>query len=198
MKRTILASIVTLPLLVLLNPAHAEESPANPAQTHMVGTAGITYGGDKLATVHYTNGDDTDIHAGGLLLFGLGVDHQFGNQWEVQATLNYLFDTANAKNGDVTFSRWPLDVLAFYRNGSHRFGGGLTYHMNPKFDIDVPGTKLTVDFDDAIGTVLEYDYFFSENISLGVRGTLISYKSSDVSDDINGNSIGITLNGYFF
>jgi len=198
MKRTKLAGVVALPLLALLNTAHAQESPAHPAQTHMVGTMGVTYGGDKLATVHYTNGDDTDIHAGGLLLFGLGVDHQFGNQWELQATLNYLFDTANAKNGDVTFSRWPLDVLGFYRNGSHRFGGGVTYHMNPKFDADFPGVKDKVDFDDALGAVLEYDYFFTDNFSVGVRGTLINYKSSEIRDDVNGDSIGVTLNGYFF
>ena len=194
MKRTLFAGMVALPMLAMLNLAHAESIPA---QTHMVGTFGITYGGDKLATVHYTNGDDQDIHGGGLLLFGLGVDHQFGNQWELQATLNYLFDTSHAENGDVTFSRWPLDVLAFYRNGPHRIGGGITYHMNPTFDADTPAVNFTVDFDDAVGGIIEYDYFFTENVSLGVRGTLIDYKS-DGNESISGNSIGLILNGYFF
>jgi len=70
--------------------------------------------------------------------------------------------------------------------------------MNPKFDADFPGVKDKVDFDDALGAVLEYDYFFTDNFSVGVRGTLINYKSSEIRDDVNGDSIGVTLNGYFF
>lgn len=196
MKINTLAIIAATSLALLPSITFAAEPSG--ANTQLLGTFGVTFGGDDLATVEYTNGDSTTLHAGGLILFGLGIDHQFGNQWEIQSSINYHFDRANAENGDVTFQRFPLDVLGFYRSGSHRFGGGITYHMNPEFEIDVPGAHGTVSFDDAIGGVIEYDYFFTPSISLGLRGTLIDYKSSDVEDSVNGNYVGLMLNGYFF
>jgi hypothetical protein len=156
-------------------------------------------GGDKLATVEYRHGPDVDIRAGGLLLLGVGVDHEFDNRFELQATANYLTDRADGRNGEVSFSRWPIELLGFYRMGNHRFGGGATYHINPKFDVDIDdGDNFTVDFDNALGFVAEYDYFILRQLSVGVRGTLIKYKSSDIDGDIDGNSIGIVVSGYFF
>jgi hypothetical protein len=202
MKRTTLSKLLALPLIalpfaILSHSVSAQESPVS--DTHLVLTLGIGTGGDKLAEVEYDHGDDGDVRAGGLILAGVGINHQFGNNWELQATLNYLFDGADADNGDVSFARWPIDVLAFYRTGNHRFGGGLTYHMNPKFDIDIDYyVDDSIDFDDALGFVVEYDYFFTNNFSVGVRGTLIDYEASDYSDEISGNSIGVVANGYFF
>jgi hypothetical protein len=201
MKRTTHSCLFALPLLVLGHTAFADMpvDAYEPSKTHLVTSLGLMDGGDKLATVEYRHGDDVDIRAGGLVLLGVGVNHEFGNNWELQATLNYLGAGANAKNGDVSFSRWPVEVLGFYRNGSHRFGGGLTYHVNPKFDVNLDnGPDDTINFDNALGVVVEYDYFFLRQLSLGVRGTLIDYKSSEVDGSINGNSIGVVVSGYFF
>jgi hypothetical protein len=201
MKRTTRNTLLALPFIAPLaftQFAIAQDQP-QPSTTHLVLTLGVGTGGDKLAEVEYDHGDDGEVRGGGLLLAGVGVNHQFDNNWEVQATLNYLYDGADADNGDVSFTRWPIDLLAFYRAGNHRFGGGLTYHMNPEFEIDVDYVADgTVDFDDALGFVLEYDYFFTENLSLGVRGTVIDYEASDVDEEISGNSIGLVFNGYFF
>lgn len=196
MKKNALAIIAATSLALLPSIALAAEPSS--ANTQLLGTFGVTFGGDELATLEYTNGDSTTLHAGGLVLFGIGFDHQFGNQWEIQSSINYHVDRANARNGDVTFQRFPLDVLGFYRSGNHRFGGGITYHMNPEFEIDLSDVRGTVDFDDAVGGVLEYDYFFTPSISLGLRGTVIDYKSSDVEGSVNGNYVGLMLNGYFF
>jgi hypothetical protein len=177
--------------------ARAEEQPAA-SDFQFLFTLGVTSGGDKLAEIEYEHGSDRDIKAGGLLLFGAGFDYQFGNNWEIQSTINYQFDRADADNGDVEFERFPLDVLGFYRNGSHRFGGGITYHMNPKYSIDVDnGVSGDVDFDDALGLVVEYDYFFSQNVSLGVRYTDIEYDASDFNETIDGSHFGIIINALF-
>ena len=199
MKRTMRNGLLALPFIALCHPALAQEESAADIGTHLVLTGGIGTGGDELAEVEYDHGDDGEVRAGGLVLLGVGIDHQFGNNWEVQATVNYLFDGADADNGDVFFSRWPLDLLAFYRNGNHRFGGGLTYHLNPEFEVDLDYVpERTIDFDDALGFVLEYDYFIMPQLSVGVRGTLIDYEASDFDDEVSGNSIGVVVNGYFF
>jgi hypothetical protein len=199
MKKIVTNLALAVSVLAGSHSLYAEEAPASTANTDLLLSFGVTYGGDKLATISYKHGDDVDIHAGGLVLFGIGVLHQFGNNWEAQASVNYHFDRANARNGDATFDRIPLDFLGFYRVGAHRFGGGVTYHLNPKFDsdFDFAGGDGTVDFDNAVGAVIEYDYFFNESVSLGVRYTNIKYKSADISDDIDGSYGGLMLNGYF-
>ncbi len=191
----VVASLLTF---CSLSAIAAEPATESDADTKILGTFGLTFGGDKLATLRYTNGDSSTVHGGGLVLFGVGFDHRFGNGWELQSSINYQVDRANARNGDATFQRFPIDVLGFYRIGNHRFGGGITYHIDPKFSADAPGAHETVNFDNALGGVVEYDYFFGRSLSVGLRGTVIDYKSSDIEGNVNGNYIGLMLNGYFF
>lgn len=193
MKKTLIAASI----MAIALQAAADTDPALGA--HFLLTGGVTYGGDKLATISYTNGDDVDIHGGGLILFGAGGIYRFTNNWETQVSINYQFDKANAKNGDATFDRVPLDFLGFYRAGPHRFGGGVTYHLNPKFDSNFSGSAYDakVDFDNALGLVAEYDYFFNNSLSLGVRYANIKYKSSDIPGSVDGSYGGLLLNGYF-
>jgi outer membrane protein with beta-barrel domain len=200
MKNVVTTLALAASVLVCSHSVSAEEASAAPASnTDLLLSLGVTYGGDKLATISYDDGDDVDIHGGDLVLFGIGALHQFGNNWEAQPSVNYQFDRANARNGDATFDRIPLDLLGFYRVGAHRFGGGITYHLNPKFDsdFDFAGGDGTVDFDNAVGAVVEYDYFFNEHVSLGLRYTSIKYKSDEISDDVDGSYGGLMLNGYF-
>ncbi len=194
-KMLIAASMMT----VALN-ASADNDVSNGALgAHFLLTGGLTYGGDKLATIEYQHGDNADIHGGGLILVGAGGIYRFNQNWETQLSVNYQFDKANAKNGDATFDRVPIDLLGFYRMGAHRFGGGVTYHINPKFDsdFDFSGGKQKIEFDNALGAVIEYDYFFNDSISLGVRYASIKYKSSDISGNVDGSYGGLLVNGYF-
>jgi hypothetical protein len=207
--RNVLTSLtLAASVFAVSHSAFAQDAATVASSTDLLLTFGVTYGGDKLATIEYTNGDDVDLHGGGLVLFGIGAVHRFSDNWEAQASVNYHVDRANARNGDATFDRMPLDLLGFYmpldllgfyRAGAHRFGGGLTYHLNPKFDsdFDFAGGDGAADFDNALGAVIEYDYFFNEHISLGVRYTNIKYQLSDIDDDIDGSYGGLMLNGYF-
>lgn len=196
MKKTLIAASM---LIVALNASAENDVHDTNLGAHFMLTGGITYGGDKLATISYTNGDDVDIHGGGLILLGAGGIYRFNSNWETQVSVNYQFDKANARNGEATFDRIPIDFLGFYRTGSHRFGGGVTYHINPKFDsdFDLDNGKQKIEFDNALGAVIEYDYFFNNSLSLGVRYANIKYKSSDISGDVDGSYGGVLVNGYF-
>ena len=191
--------LLSVSILALAPSAFAQNTVPDNLGAHFLLTGGLTYGGDKIAKIEYDNGDNVDIRGGGLLLIGVGGLYRFDQNWEAQLSLNYQFDRANAKNGDATFDRFPVDLLGFYRMGAHRFGGGITYHMNPTFDsnFDIANGKQRIDFDDAVGAVIEYDYFFNDSISLGARYVNIKYKSPDISGDLDGSYGGVFVNGYF-
>ena len=102
---------------------------------------GITAGGDKLATVTFTDGTSTSIRAGGLVQLGAGLLWQpAGGPIAVQTTFNYHVDDVNASNGSLRFSRYPLEVLDFYTGVPRwRFGAGPRFVFSPRLKVDVPG-----------------------------------------------------------
>lgn len=97
-----------------------------------VAKLGADFGGDTLVTVTFTDGSSETVKAHEGLSMGAGVSFlNEAKSFEVEATIAYKFNMVNATNGDVTWSRFPLDVVAFYRVSRARIGGGLTYHMSP-------------------------------------------------------------------
>ncbi|MBI3771861.1 MAG: hypothetical protein HY272_04075 [Gammaproteobacteria bacterium] len=161
---------------------------------------GIDLGGDELAHAYFTNGNDDKINAGEMLSVAAGGIYsttpftQPGLETEV--AIGWKFDTISGKNGNINWNRYPLEVLEFYRTGTWRFGGGLTYHMNPKLTSDGVAASLgTVSFDDALGVIGEIDYLTDTGLMIGGRVTLIDYKARNQT--ANGNSIGVSV-GYRF
>ena len=160
-------------------------------------SSGITFGGDELATVEtegvFGSDDTEDIKAGELFFIAGGGLYQHKNI-QLQATLGYHIDGVFAENGETSFTRWPLELLAFKKMGKFRLGGGLTHHLNPTFEFDLDDDTLPkeeVDFDNATGLVIEADYFFTNNFGLGLRHTSIEYKTTN--SKVDGSHTGIIL-----
>ena len=82
-------------------------------------------------TVVFTNGDTEKVKAyeGFYLGGGLAILDS-DRSMEYQVTLAYKFALIDASNGDVEWTRIPLEALAFYRFPRVRLGGGLTYHID--------------------------------------------------------------------
>ncbi|MCP5207972.1 MAG: hypothetical protein H7A01_12250 [Hahellaceae bacterium] len=155
-------------------------------------TGGLTYGGDELAELRFTDGDSQKIKAGALLYVGTGFLARFSDSpMSLQATINYHFDISTAENGDATFSRVPLEVIGFYTKDKFRFGAGLSYHLKPTLDIDTDRGSINNKFDDALGYVLQVDYLAAKNLALGARILAIEYEASDVDFSADGNSVGL-------
>ena len=62
----------------------AEDSPIR----FLIG-GGLTFGGDKLATVSYTNGDSQDLRAGSLVQVYAGIDYRMGTDVSMQINAGY-------------------------------------------------------------------------------------------------------------
>ena len=191
MRKGILAALAAVSTLLVPISAWADDT--SPSSTHLTLDAGLAFGGDKLATVYYTNGNSKTLRAGDAIYGAVGFEHDFGVNWGFKSSLGYSFTSAVATNGDTTFDRFPLDLLAVYNSGRHKFGFGATYHMSPHLDGN--GFFPNVDFDNALGWVLQYQYAM-----IGVRYTNISYHVSGPcagTCSFSGESLGVFFNWTF-
>lgn len=152
---------------------------------------GLASGGDTLID---TNNEDLDT--GGLLYFGGGAIYEpINSNLMYQFSLGYKFDSINftvrsggitladfgfipgGTYGDASMSVLPLDAVAFFKVDALRLGLGLSYFMNPKYELcfDFSGCSTT-HFDDAIGLVLELRHQWTDILFWSARYTNVDYK----------------------
>ncbi|NHZ81879.1 outer membrane beta-barrel protein [Massilia sp. CCM 8695] len=187
-----------------LSSAQAQNGPAPGKQLRFVVGMGLTGGGDKLATAEYKHGGSVDVRAGGLIAFLGGVDYRFSQQFSMQGTVGFHVDQASAKNGDVTFKRFPIELLGYFHPTSNmRIGGGVRYVSSPKLSGSGFGSGIDRDFDSTVGAIVEGEYFFSPNIGLKLRFVKEEYKDSytywgqTYTNKTKGDHVGIFGNFYF-
>jgi hypothetical protein len=182
-----------LPVLALVVAA------AVPAASHAVDIrpmikGGFDFGGEEVATT--TSGGSLKFNE--LLYIGGGASILADSKdIEVEVTLSWKYGNLSASDGSISLTRFPLDALVFYRLPQFRLGGGLTYHLNPKFKAD--GVVAALDgfkFDNALGLVLQGDYLINPKMAVGLRYTSLEYKKSGFpSADSNG--MGVTFSMSF-
>lgn len=153
-------------------------------------------GGEELAEMNYTDGSSDSVSAGAGIGFGIGLRQTVAEQVSVEGRLGYLSDTASGEDGfgrtvEFSFTTLPVDILAHYEAGKHSIGGGLTYHMSPTLDID--GAEF--EFDNALGTLIEYQYSWSPQAAVSLKYQNISYDYKGTSFD--GAGFGFGLSGRF-
>jgi hypothetical protein len=172
---------------------------------------GYDFGGTKLATVtheDYYGYSTYDIRSGEGLSFEAGaVLSNDNSNMELQLLIGYKFDYDSADNGDVTWDVIPFTALAMFTSNKWKFGGGVTYHLNPELDSSFPIYDSTGNFvsngiddkyDNAIGGVIKMQYRITPSLDFGLKGTIIEYElKDDPSVTANGNSIGFVI-GYTF
>jgi hypothetical protein len=149
---------------------------------HVVINGGLTYGGDTIATAVYTNGKTTDIKGGALIQFGAGAQYQLEEKpIALMLSANYHLHTAMGQNGDITFSRVPIEALAYY-TGKERFriGGGVRVVNSPEFNASVNGITDKIIFDNSTGLVAEIGYQLSTQGWLNFRFVSEKYNANRI------------------
>ena len=168
---------------------------ARAAEVKPVARIGFDFGGDNLTTRSFADGSSGSIRANEGFWIGAGVLVSGSRSIEAEVTLAYKFASARAASGDVTWTRIPLDALAFYRLPRFRFGGGLTYHFAPQLQGAGVASNATAKFDDALGWVLQADYILTPRYIIGARYTDVTYRSGGAS--FGGKGLGTTI-GFVF
>ena len=191
MKTTIIALALAS---AALGNAHAQV----PSQTRFFVGAGATAGGDKLVHVTWADGDEYDLRAGAVLALAAGVDFRVNPQFSLQANVGYHFDRVNGSNGKLAFSRYPIEVLAYYDTSAQwRVGGGARYSANAKLSGHGAGDIGNMEFDTGTGVILEAEYKLSPNLGAKVRYVAEKYTLKGTGVDVDGNHIGFFANYYF-
>lgn len=160
--------------------------PANTGSHFGLSVAGgFEFGGDDLATVYFTDGSSTTLHAGQGLLISVGGHYQpsKNSPWDVMLTAGYKYDHAGADNGDVSFDHIPVELIGSYQwSNGIRVGVGPVYHTNVEFkgsgDL---GSQPTLKYNNAFGGEVQLGWKF-----VALTYTFISYEPSEPTIMVNG------------
>jgi hypothetical protein len=179
--------------------AQADKSATDGAKTWRgVFVFGADFGGDSLVNVTYANGARASVEAGRGIILGGGAVWTMMPGLELQTTLSYKFTTIpQATNGDVTWTRIPLEIAVFQRLEKWRYGGGITFQSGASLEGSGLAAPATSSFATATGLILEGDWQPNDKYSLGLKYTSISYKSTTFNSTANGSSTGLTMNMFF-
>ncbi|KIM11211.1 MAG: hypothetical protein KU37_06080 [Sulfuricurvum sp. PC08-66] len=159
-------------------------------------------GGDKLASFVFTDGSTRDLyaHQGGELAVGVNIPLFAGFDWE--NSIGMAFGAVEASNGEALFSRVPVESLLQLNMGFLRVGGGVSYHISPRYSCEATNVCSQVAvFNDALGYVAETAIIFDRRkeigaaLTVGARYTWIEYSTSSVK--VDGSGWGVLFGSFF-
>lgn len=148
------------------------------------------FGGDEVAKVYFTNGQDQSVRAGQGVSIALGAEYQFKNveQLLLRATIGYKYVTTQADNAHIRLTRVPMHFTAnWMATEKLRFGAGIVTHRAINFNADGIGDNISLK--PATGTIFEVAYS-----GIGLSYTAMKYKDQ-ANFSYSANAIGITITG---
>ena len=197
MHKIITAFVLAIATLGAAQAQNVAQAPEANQMRFLVGM-GLTVGGDKLATATYNNGDDVDIRAGDLVAFNAGIDYRVTPEFSFQATIGYHTDRANAKNGDMRFTRIPMELLAYYNvNQQWRIGGGARYVSSTKLSSSGAAFIGNYEFKNTLSAVAEAEYLAGPNWGFKVRLVSEKFEVKANGAKVDANHIGFFGTYYF-
>jgi hypothetical protein len=199
---SILAGLLLLAGVATSLPALADSGSASMLPTaRPVFGFGLTGGGDAVLSqpVQYSDGTTDQLYAGsGIHIFG-GIEYQAVQGLFWRTTLGYHFDsTAPATNGEISFSRFPLELtLHTYIAPDLTIGGGLRKSLG----VSVTGTGAVSDvnysMDSNTGWLIQGEYELNSDISLALRLVRETYRVRSTLLDLDAGHVGAYLNFVF-
>jgi hypothetical protein len=179
----------------LLSLALAAPATSQAAEVRPVLVAGYDTGGAKIAEVSFTTGETDSLTANEGVYLGAGVSVLNDDRnIEFLGAMNVKYVGIHASNGNVEWTRFPVDALVFYRTESFRIGAGVTYVIGPRLTGSGPASSINAIPDNAFGGLVQADYLMGK-VALGLRYTFLDYKidgNSYRSDGV-GISFGFTF-----
>lgn len=165
--------------------------------------AGLSFGGDELLTIEYTDGSDQTLSAGNGLFIEGGIDAEVMPSVFLRGAIGYHFTSSNAKNGEAKFDRYTFEGTAYKTWGAHGIGAGISHHRSIELSCDFD--KIcdgSVEYQNATGPHIEYNYRSevkgNSAFTWSIRYTSIEYSVSSSAPKINGNQIDISIGALFF
>ena len=190
-------AVVTVAIGLLATPAAAQ------GRLRGVARLGGEYGGEKVIQFEYEDGSTPDVTAGGgLVLTGGGVFTLMtrgAHAVDGQVNIGLKYRTIPpATNQDVTWLRFPLEGLLFYRMPAGiRLGAGGTVHLRNVMEASGGVLDSRLEFKNSPGLLLQAEYV-RRNVSFDLRYTAMEYEvSSGGSGTVDASSIGGGVSFFF-
>ncbi|HEU4777395.1 MAG TPA: outer membrane beta-barrel protein [Telluria sp.] len=160
--------------------------------------AGLTFGGDDLSTVRYTDGTSETVKAGGVVQLTGGVDYRINSDFSLQTSISYHADSTSGSNGSVTFSRLPIELIGYYNvSPEWRIGVGARYVGSVKLSGSGAANGINASFDNTVGALIEGEYLMNDKVGLKIRFVSEKFTESYSKVKVSGNHIGGFANYYF-
>lgn len=153
-------------------------------------TGALELGGDAVATVNFTNGNDQNVNAGQGISVGVGGEFALPgmDQLRFRSTVGIKYVTTAADNAHIRLTRIPFHFTGNYVIADKfRIGAGLVIHSNIKFNAGGLGDNFG--FQTASGPIFEFAYK-----SIGLSYTVMTY-TDEFGNSYAANAIGLTLSG---
>ncbi len=165
----------------------------SPASAELYLEASLEGGGETLVRSTL----DDELNAGGGVKLAIGTQNWLDDAGSssLRLAVGYLQDDVSGGNGSAELDVLTFDALYLIHSGPHSFGVGATWHASPRYRARIDGVSDTVDFEDAVGPVLQYGFRLSPGLEIGFRFSDIEYQSSERV--INAGSFGVYLSNGF-
>lgn len=155
------------------------------------------FGGDTIQTVVKDDGSKDELTVGSAFGFHAGASWRFHQDIDARISAGYSSDSRSYKNGSIAFRRFPINVSSHYFLGNHGLGGGLAYHLYPKYIAELKGVvggQEKVTMNDGVGYFVEYLYSTNgDGFYGGLRYTIISYHNPYINKDYDASNMSINL-----
>lgn len=136
----------------LFNQAYGQVTDTTPLHSNSkdlfnwVASYGLSFGGADAVKSQYNPYQDS-FEVTGLASLSSGGDFKVDNSHlSLQVLASVYFDNADANNGDANLDYHTIDILSFYDIGKHRFGVGISQHINPNFNVNNSYTDQATQF----------------------------------------------------
>jgi hypothetical protein len=135
----------------------------------------LELGGDQVAKVYFTNGEDQSVNAGqgGSILVGL--DYAFNDKFSLRSVLGYKYVTTAATNANITLTRFPM-----------RLSG--VVHFTPKWWASAGyATQQRIVFKgDGIIDNFKLSTSGGAHVELGYNNIFLNYTGMKYKDNLSG------------
>ena len=151
--------------------------------------ASFGVGGDTVIT----DADVETLDAGDNFSFGgYVIKPELISDLSGKLAVNIISGSKSYSDAEEDLDRTSIDFLLIKEIDSFSFGAGLTYHLNPSHELatDNNGTKK-VDYDSALGLILEATKTLDNGFTFGVQYTNIEYSGG--KENSNDNSLVASL-----
>lgn len=189
MQKKWLATLLVLVLGCSVTQAQEQES-----KWRFFGRVGTGFGGENFASGYYA-GTTThwELSTGGGMKYAVGADYRLSDKVTLQGSIaREVSSVPNAANGDLTFTRVPLEFLGFYSlTKEWRLGGGLRYSTQP----NVTGTGFAAGwsglggYEPTLGGVIEVQYLFATSEARAAKNAQFGLSLRYVDENFTRNGV---------